>query len=271
MSDSAPTSAPYQPPVDALLKLGEKHIRRQKHWQNYVKSFGFTDADIPELIRMALDPDLNTADTDSSEVWAPVHAWRSLGQLHATAAIDPLLDNLEAMKDDDYFREDLKEVLALIGPEVIPRIATFIKNPDHTLYPKWSCLDALVKLWNAFPEARADCLSVTVEQLQQFHKNNDTLNAVLINNLIDMNAVETVDLIKQAYASKRVDLSVLGDWIDAQRHLGLISATEAREQRFYVDAEHLPQKVAKPITAEPKGFGKSASTKKSSNKKKKKS
>ncbi|MEO1144224.1 MAG: hypothetical protein AAFY26_01290 [Cyanobacteria bacterium J06638_22] len=66
-------------------------------------------------------------------------------------------------------------------------------------------------------------------------------------------------------------LSILGDWIDVQRYLGLISAAEAREQRFYVDAEHLSQKSAKPITAEPKGFGKGGSTKKSSSKKKKKS
>ncbi|MEO1208178.1 MAG: PBS lyase [Cyanobacteria bacterium J06638_20] len=254
-----------------MLKLGERHVRRQKHWHNYVKSFGFTDADISELMRMALDPDLNTADTNSSEVWAPVHAWRSLGQLRATDAIDPLLDNLEEMQDDDYFREDLKAVLALIGPEAIPSIAKFIKDPDHTLYPKWSCIDALVEFWKTYPEARADCVAITVEQLQQFHRNSDTINAVLINNLIDMNAVETADLMKQAYASKRVDLGVLGDWIDAQRHLGLISAAEAREQRLYVDAEHLSQKAAKPITAEPKGFGNSGSAKKSSSKKKKKS
>ncbi|MBE9099567.1 hypothetical protein [Vacuolonema iberomarrocanum] len=83
--------------------------------------------------------------------------------------------------------------------------------------------------------------------------------------------METADLIKQAYVAKRVDLSILGDWIDAQLHLKLISSKEAIAQRTYVDAEHLSQRAAKPIAAEPRGFGAGTSAKKSSAKKKKKS
>jgi hypothetical protein len=46
---------------------------------------------VPELIRMALDEDLHWADTESAEVWAPLHAWRTLAQLRAEAAVEPLI------------------------------------------------------------------------------------------------------------------------------------------------------------------------------------
>ena len=52
---------------------------------------GLGEADIAELIRMATDERLNNADGNSPEVWAPVHAWRTLAQLRAVVAVEPLL------------------------------------------------------------------------------------------------------------------------------------------------------------------------------------
>jgi len=56
---------------------------------------------VPDLIRMALDDELYWADSDSLEVWAPIHAWRALGQLRAEAAVQPLTRLLARIDDFD--------------------------------------------------------------------------------------------------------------------------------------------------------------------------
>ena len=76
----------YTAPVNALLSYGDprKLIRQQgQEWPAYVSELSFDKTHIDELITMATDPDLNSADSESSEVWAPLHAWRTLGQLRA--------------------------------------------------------------------------------------------------------------------------------------------------------------------------------------------
>lgn len=61
----------YAAPVDVLLSLGDKQLSK---WPDYLTQFNLTTADIPELIRMATDSDLNWADSEGLEVWAPLHA-----------------------------------------------------------------------------------------------------------------------------------------------------------------------------------------------------
>ena len=68
---------------------------------------GLTSEHIPALIRMATDEELNWANADSLEVWAPVHAWRALGQLHAEEAIEPLMRLFHEHDDSDWVGEEL--------------------------------------------------------------------------------------------------------------------------------------------------------------------
>lgn len=70
-------AANYPAPVNTLLTLGTCK-RERDGWPDYLKH-GFGPEHIPDLIRIALDPELNQAETESSAVWAPVHAWRTLG------------------------------------------------------------------------------------------------------------------------------------------------------------------------------------------------
>lgn len=76
------TSDSYPPPVDKLLTFGD--CRKLPERPNYLE-LGLGPEHIPALIRMATSEELNHADSESSEVWAPVHAWRALGQLRAEA------------------------------------------------------------------------------------------------------------------------------------------------------------------------------------------
>ena len=69
----------YPHPVSKLLTQGDCRPTAGK-WPNYLE-LGLTQEHIPELIRMLTDEDLIWAPSDSLEVWAPMHAWRALGQL----------------------------------------------------------------------------------------------------------------------------------------------------------------------------------------------
>ena len=74
------TISTYTEPVSKLLSYGD--CRNFKEWPDYLE-LGFAREHVPDLIGMATDEELNWADSDSLEVWAPIHAWRALGQLHS--------------------------------------------------------------------------------------------------------------------------------------------------------------------------------------------
>src|SRR5207247_2747483 len=100
----------YAPPVDKLLTYGDAHEHggNPQDWPEYLE-LGIGREHIPDLIRMATDEELRWADSESLEVWAPIHAWRTLGALHAEAAIEPLLSLLKEIdeNDDDWVQEEL--------------------------------------------------------------------------------------------------------------------------------------------------------------------
>lgn len=79
----------YSHPLDQLLKLGE--VKRHGTGVDYAV-LGIGSEHVPELIRMAVDADLYAASSDSSVVWAPVHAWWALAQFRAESAIVPSCD-----------------------------------------------------------------------------------------------------------------------------------------------------------------------------------
>ena len=67
---------------------------------------------------MATDDDLNEAETESSAVWAPGHAWRALAQLHAAEAGEPLAQLFRRIdeNDDEFVGEDLPRAFGLLAP-----------------------------------------------------------------------------------------------------------------------------------------------------------
>ena len=104
-------STPYPPPVARLLELGNKATGAT--WMDYLEP-GLGPEHVPDLIRMATDEQLNEGDAERPETWAPVHAWRALGQLRAESAVEPLLEVAGKLEDDDYAQADLGRVFGMI-------------------------------------------------------------------------------------------------------------------------------------------------------------
>ncbi|HME26081.1 MAG TPA: hypothetical protein VKI44_32910, partial [Acetobacteraceae bacterium] len=86
-------------PVRQLLLIGEAGCYTLAEWPDYPASFGLDQQHVGALIRIACDAELHDGDPNSSAVWAPVHAWRALGQLQAEASVQPLLALLKTRDD----------------------------------------------------------------------------------------------------------------------------------------------------------------------------
>jgi hypothetical protein len=253
----------YQPPVAELLNYGD--CRNYKEWPNYVQSLNLEAQHIPELIRMATDDELSQAGSDSKEVWSPVHAWRALGQLKALEALKPLL-GLLANRDDDWISGDFPTLCTLIGLEAIPLLKEFLADTSNNLYARIDAAQSLEAISNEYPETHESNIAAIGGELEKFRDNDPTFNALLICKLLDLQAVETIKTIEQAFKANRVDIFITGHWEDIQVEFGLKTRDEVRSRLFSKNPILDSLFASTPQTKSPKGFGSNQS-----NTKKKKS
>jgi PBS lyase HEAT-like repeat len=222
------TESNYPPPLDRLLTHGDPGFQQRAEWPDYVAMFNLGAQHIPDLIRMATDADLNEADTDSSEVWAPLHAWRALGQLRAEAAVEPLLTLLTTGDEDrldDSILEELPDVYGMIGPAAIPALSALLADDSQGIYGRMSALTGLGKIAEQYPGVREAALAPIVHQLEAYATNDEDLNGFLISELMRLKAAETLPLMEQAFKAGQVD-PTLATWDDVQIEFGLKTPEE---------------------------------------------
>jgi hypothetical protein len=217
-----PPPQQYDPPVSQLLTVGE--ARRQAQWPDYPATYGLTLDHVPDLLRMVEDDGLSWADSDSDEVWAPVHAWRALGQLGAETVIADFVATFKAIDDEEsgWRQDEYPMVMALIGPAAIPALQAYMAYEKNALWSSSAAGKALVKIAEAHPQSRADCVAALRDQLSRHEKQDSSFNAFLVSNLTDLRAVEAASVMEAAFTAGSVELSVQGDWEEVQIELGLL-------------------------------------------------
>jgi hypothetical protein len=226
----------FSDPVLALTLLGEKSARVAE-WPNYLE-LGITAKHIPELLRIldeiqAFWPDEDVA--NAPESYAPIHAWRALGQLKAEQAIPTFMRLIvwNEEEDADWIMEDIPEVMGMIGPASIPALRDYLLKPDKLEWASATMAHCLAEIGQRHPEQRDVCVEVLQSALEQYATNSESINASLISYLVDLKAVEAAPLVEKAYQADMVDLSVLGDFEDFQIELGLLKERLTPPPRFY--------------------------------------
>jgi hypothetical protein len=204
--------------VDLLLTLDPPD---RGPWEQY-ELLGISREHVPELIRIATDTELLWAEMESPESWAPVHAWRALGQFRSEAAVAPLAQLLKAVEDDDWIMEELPRVFELIGRPAVGELTKYIRSGTG-IFDRAVAAEALKRIADREPEYRSECIAILSEVLSRFEENPPVLNSLLIGDLIDLNGVEAAGIIKSAFDADRVDIRHQGDWEDVQIELGLLS------------------------------------------------
>jgi hypothetical protein len=240
------TNFDYPEPVSKLLTLGD--CREMRQWPDYL-ALGISPEHIPDLIRMVQDEKLNQADPQSLDVWAPVHAWRALGQLRAEMAIEPLIGLLEQIDEDyeDWIVDELPRVFGLIGMAALPSLADLLVAPHDGMWAQTTAALALAEIGKRHPEARDDCVTALTQGLESFASQDPGLNGFLISSLVDLKAVEAASLMEKAYAAGSVDIAIVGDWEDAQIQLGLLDERQTPPPQYV----HLPVPLPLPTPPRP--------------------
>jgi hypothetical protein len=220
----------YDDPVNKLLNYGS--CQKIKGWPDYLK-IGLTHEHIPELIRMVTDRNLLWADQESLEVWAPVHAWRALGQLRAEEAIKPLIGLFKGLSDDDWASDELPDVMMLFGEKAIKPLREYLLDSSNKELARATAASCLEKIGNKNSSLKKDCISILAEYLEQSTVDVPTLSGLVIAHLIELEAADSIDVIRKAFNYGNVDLTVAGDLEDVEILLGLREKRETPQPNYF--------------------------------------
>ena len=277
-------STPYESPVSALLTYGsclnvkkkessveEARLRKKivasaasgkisrdllaqlkpplkpDTWPDYLSELGITAEHTSELIRMMEDDDLVWADSESLEVWAPIHAWRCLGFLQAEEAIAPLIELLKDEEGGDWVLEEVPWVLGLIGEKAIAPVSKFLAGRGRSEWSRIATTSALEYIARLYPDLRERCINKLASQLADYQHNPDTVNGFVVSSLVELKATSKASLMERAFASGNVDESILGNWPCAQIEMGIASEADFKPEELESDFEwvHEPTEKAK--------------------------
>lgn len=227
--------ATYSPLVERFLEIGDAF---GKEVLDYVDEFELTCQHIPELIRLAADAEIYAREWDEDDpvLWAPVHARRALGQLKAVEAVQPLLDSMVQFGElDDTFLSDLPKIFAEIGPSAIPTLVAMLSDSGKDEFDRACCSNALARIGKEHPESRDECVALLSAELARNGDESRFLNALLVDDLVKLKAVESAGTIEAAFAAGVIDESVVGNWERVQFELGIGPAPPPPSERRFDD------------------------------------
>ncbi len=223
--------------VLSLIAIGEANIHVAE-WIDYTTFLA--EEHIPELIRIVNDIEIFMPDDEQvyednlPETYAPIHAWRALGQLKAEEAIPALLKLIVQNEDSnlDWVMEEIPEVMALIGSACIPPLGEYLLRSDRLEWASITVAHALADIGVAHPENRAGCVSALETALENYAENLKSVNGFIVSFLMDLKAVESDPVVKRAFDADAVDLTIMGDYEEYQLGVGLIEERKTPARDF---------------------------------------
>ncbi|ABK45273.1 SEC-C motif domain protein [Magnetococcus marinus MC-1] len=215
----------YTSPVDILLSLGECHYppwsdRNPSKWINYSKH-GLSQEHISELTRLATDEGILSSDLDDATSWAPIHAWRALGQLKAVVSVNTLFENFLVWQDFDWIVNEASDVFKMMGPDVINILIPLLQDRNRSSDLRQHVSEHIANVAKELSSEREKAIHAIAETLTKYEVNSKQFNGFLISALLDLQAIEAIELIREVYIKKRTILALPGDLEDAEISLGL--------------------------------------------------
>lgn len=201
-----------------LQKIGRPSSGHK--WPDYVQEYGLDASDIPELITYITDKTFLDSRPSSRKFWAPLHAWRALGQMQAEAALAPLLQQMPELLEDDYAVAEIPVVLGMLGPAAVEPAYTLLCAADEDETLRIMGLDTLTEVAKRHPEEKARVLTLYDRYLDAPDPAATGLNSLLVLQLAELGALDFWPRVVPLFEQGWVDETLL-DREDAEIEFGL--------------------------------------------------
>jgi hypothetical protein len=212
----------YSEKFQTLFKFGSDGLMRTKEFTPDYKKFGFNEDDIDDLIKIALDEDLFFSNNnDEALMYAPCHSIMALAQLETIELFDALLARIEFFEDDDYYTNAALRYFEVVGYERFTKLIEFFLNSKNNIYNRMLILEAIEKISKNHKDTHEMVEKTLVTYLQRDDELDDGLNAIAIFHLIDISGDTHIELIREVFSTKPVDVYYDGDLEDVEIRVGL--------------------------------------------------
>jgi hypothetical protein len=197
--------------VQALYKFGKADI--DQTWPNYIEELSLTKDDVSELIRIIKSSNLkNISPLSLIEEFAPMHAWRALGQLKVLDTIRILLEILTEEKNEEafWFQAELPKIIGYFGIGAISIIVEFLSQTSDWVN-KSIVLEGLKNIALNNIESRDTVINIFIKILKEYQTNDTAYNACLVKELIKLNANETLELVQEILNNDKIDYEFISE------------------------------------------------------------
>ena len=204
-------------------------------WSLQDPSYGDLDTkveDIPELISIASDLELFNSKSEA-EYWAPVHAWRALGEMRAKDAVIALIDRFDDYHECYWASEELPYIIANIcDADHIGKISNHLLDTSKDSASRIMAARTIKILADLYEDKKNEYIDIIACCLDESSQHSRSLNTVLVLALVDMQAQSKIDNIRLAFQEGRIDSFFAGDIEDIEIELGLRKKRDTKPGHF---------------------------------------
>ena len=215
----------YSDPVSQLFSLDYPD---EENVLDY-NSLGITTEHISDLIQMATDDTLLDSE-NNSEISAAIHSWYALAQMGRTEAIACILNLVDNYDYDSLYDNDFPAIFKLIGHPAISVLKEYIYNDINLIESRLYAIDGLSSLGKSNESYRDECVAILTDFISK--PSEHQLIGIAVSNLIDFQAIESIDVIENAFKNNYVDINMCGDLEDVEIAFGLRAKRSTPRPRY---------------------------------------
>lgn len=124
--------------------------------------------------------------------------------------------------DADFVHEECVKICKRIGLIAIEPMISTLQDSEGNVWTRSIASAGLREIAKHHPEHRDICIQALISQLRCYAElDDDFLNTILVNDLVDLEAIESADLLAEVFAADQIDEFATGTWPQVQVKLGL--------------------------------------------------
>jgi len=218
--------ARYPAPLRKLAERETELISDPARWPRY-EEWGIGREHVPDLVRMATDVGLIVAPPFEAADVAQIHASRALAQFGAVEVVQPLIDFLCWLEEEDdpsdWQTEEFPAVMGMLGPEAIEPLGRLMLDPEAIQDARALGPPSVGEIARHHPDTRARVVDLLRQVLRACGEKDVYLATFAVNELASLKATEALDEIRGAFSRDLVDYMVL-DWTEMCQTMGIEEA-----------------------------------------------